>query len=76
MLNGKTGFFEEAPGVKSGTRLMCIPGFYAVLGMAGLMVWRGLDPVAVGAFLVASLGAIGATKVAGAMQEKKKDDPQ
>jgi hypothetical protein len=74
MSNGKTGFFEESEGVKSGTRLMCIPGFYAVLAMAGLMVWRGLDPVAVGAFLLTGLGAIGATKVAAAAQEKKKED--
>ncbi len=72
----KVGFFEESEGVKSGTRLMCIPGFYAVLAMAGLMVWRGIDPVAVGAFLCAALGAIGATKVAGVWQEKKSEDPQ
>jgi uncharacterized membrane protein YadS len=70
----KVGFFEESEGVKSGTRLMCIPGFYAVLAMAGLMVWRGLDPVAVGAFLGAGLVAIGAVKVGGAVAEKKKED--
>lgn len=50
---------------------MCIPGFYAVLAFAGFMVWRGLDPVAIGAFLGVGLAAIGAVKVAGAAQEKK-----
>jgi hypothetical protein len=50
---------------------MCIPGFYAVLAMAGLMVWRGLDPVAVGAFLAVGISAVGGMKVAGAWQENK-----
>jgi len=67
------GFFEESAGVKSGTRLMCIPGFYAVLAMAGVMVWRGLDPVAIGVFLGAGLAAVGAVKVAGAVTENRKD---
>jgi len=69
----KTGYFEEAQGVKSGTRLMCIPGFYAVLIMAAVMVWRGQDPIAVGTFLAASLAAIGAVKVGGAWQENRKE---
>ena len=71
MPNEKTGFFEEAPGIKSGTRLMCIPGFYAVLAMAGMMVWRAMDPVAIGLFLGAGIAAVGSLKVAGAWQEKK-----
>jgi hypothetical protein len=76
MSNEKIGFFEEAPGVKSGTRLMCIPGFYLVLAMAGFMVWRGLDPVAIAAFMASGIAAVGALKIGGAMQEKKTEEPK
>lgn len=68
----KTGFFEEAPGILSSTRLIFVLGSIAVLAMAGLMTWRGTaTPFDIGTFLCMSMAAIGGTKVAGAWQEKK-----
>lgn len=67
----KTGYFEEAPGVKSSTRLIFVLGSLAVLAMAGLYVWRGTSPFDVGTFLGLAMAAIGGTKVAGAWQENK-----
>ena len=73
----KTGFFEESEGVKSSTRLIFVLGSLAVLAMAGLMVWRGTaTPFDVGTFICMAMAAIGGTKVAGAWQEKKAEDPK
>jgi predicted membrane channel-forming protein YqfA (hemolysin III family) len=72
MPNEKTGFFEEAPCVRSSTRLIFILGSLAVLAMAGTMVWRGTaTPFDIGTFICMAMAAIGGTKVAGAWQEKK-----
>jgi hypothetical protein len=74
MSNGKTGFFEESQGVKSSTRLIFVVGSVAVLAMTGIMVYRGVAPIDAGTFLTMTIAALGGTKVAGAVAEKKKDD--
>lgn len=70
----KTGFFEEAPGVASSTRLVFVAGTAVVLAMAALMTWRGEPPLEIGAFVSTTMAALGATKIAGAWQEKEKKD--
>ena len=71
----KTGFFEEAPGVKSMTRLITLLGSVGVLLMAGYMIYlKTGGPVEIASFLGIGLAAVGATKVAGAMQENRKED--
>jgi hypothetical protein len=73
-MSEKIGYTEEKPGVKSSTRLIFIIGSLAVLVMTGVMVWRGVSPIDCGTFLAMAMAAIGGTKVAGAMAEKKKDN--
>ena len=70
----KIGYTEEKPGVKSSTRLVFIIGALAVLIMTGIMVLRGNNPVECGTFIAMAMAAIGGTKVAGAIAEKKNDN--
>jgi hypothetical protein len=73
--NGKVGFFEEAPGMKSMTRLITFLGSIGVLSMAGYMIHlKSGGPVEIASFLGIGLAAVGATKVAGAMMENKKEE--
>lgn len=71
----KTGYTEERPGVRSSTRLIFVIGSLAALGFTGIMVWRGIAPIDCGTFLAMGMAAIGGTKVAGAMTEKKQETP-
>jgi hypothetical protein len=71
-LLNKTGFFEESPGVKSGTRLVYITGAYWIMAMATYMCYtKAGSPVEIGAFLTTGLAALGGVKYFGTKNESK-----
>jgi uncharacterized membrane protein len=68
----KVGFFEEAEGVHSATRLVMFLGCLWAIISGSLMVWRGIDPIVVGTFVSMIVGTFVGGKVAsGALTEKQ-----
>lgn len=67
----KTGFLEEAPGVKSSTRLVFIIGSIATIILAGYMCYKGNSPVDIGIFMGAGIAAFGGAKYYGTKSEGK-----
>ena len=66
----KTGFLEEAPHVKSSTRLGFLSGVYSILAMAGYMVYKHYgSPLEIGTFLTMSFSALVGLKYFGTKNE-------
>ena len=70
----KTGFLEEAPHVKSSTRLAFLSGIFCVLAMTGYMVYHLEDPVKVATFLAGGVAAFGGAKYFGTKNESVTTD--
>jgi hypothetical protein len=71
-LLNKTGFFEESPGVRSGTRLIFITGAYWIMAIAAYMCYtKSGTPIEIGAFLTTGLAALGGVKYFGTSGERK-----
>jgi len=72
----KTGYTEESPGVKSGTRLIVISAAYAVIAMSLYMCYCKLDPLQIGGFFSSGMASLGALKWMGTRNESQGENKQ